>query len=204
VSTTTVGIASGERVTLTLGRRYLVTFSDGIRGEVIIGGRRRNGDLLINHRGAEGPAGGAYVKARSIEHIQPVPDALAEVESDAGQATLEAAHKASVAARNGTRLSDAYDGAGEPRRVRPRLELDEAGEIRIPYVEPKKRPRSKVTIDVTPKIRVGPRPYSERNQVWKCGTCGKRTRAESCSGTLPNSLHDRVAAPAGKRRADRS
>lgn len=42
------------------------------------------------------------------------------------------------------------------------------------------------------------RPYAERNQVWRCGSCKRRTRAPICENG-----HDPVAAPAGKRREDR-
>ena len=42
------------------------------------------------------------------------------------------------------------------------------------------------------------RPYAERNQVWRCGSCKRRTRAPFCENG-----HPRVDAPAGKRREDR-
>lgn len=42
------------------------------------------------------------------------------------------------------------------------------------------------------------RPYAERNQVWKCGECKRRTRQPVCENG-----HAPVAAPAGKRREDR-
>lgn len=42
------------------------------------------------------------------------------------------------------------------------------------------------------------RPYAERNQVWRCGSCKRRTRAAFCENG-----HARVDAPAGKRREDR-
>lgn len=42
------------------------------------------------------------------------------------------------------------------------------------------------------------RPYAERNQVWRCGSCKRRTRAPFCENG-----HARVEAPAGKRRDDR-
>lgn len=55
------------------------------------------------------------------------------------------------------------------------------------------------------KTYVGPppakpkaRPYAERNQVWKCGECKRRTRQPVCENG-----HAPVAAPAGKRREDR-
>lgn len=43
------------------------------------------------------------------------------------------------------------------------------------------------------------RPYAERNQVWRCGSCKRRTRASFCENG-----HPRVEAPAGKRRESRS
>jgi hypothetical protein len=46
------------------------------------------------------------------------------------------------------------------------------------------------------------RPYAERNQVWKCGTCKRRTRVPVCTGK-PDGSHPAVTAPAGKRRDDR-
>lgn len=46
------------------------------------------------------------------------------------------------------------------------------------------------------------RPYAERNQVWKCGTCKRRTRQPVCVGQA-GAEHPRVEAPAGKRRDDR-
>lgn len=42
------------------------------------------------------------------------------------------------------------------------------------------------------------KPYADRNQVWRCGSCKRRTRTPFCE-----TGHDRVDAPAGKRREDR-
>lgn len=47
------------------------------------------------------------------------------------------------------------------------------------------------------------RPYSERNQVWRCGTCHRRTRVPVCTGPAGGPAHEPVSAPAGKRRDDR-
>lgn len=332
MSTTTVGIASGQRVTLTLGRRYLVRYQGGPAHEVVIAGRRRNGDLLIAHPDTDEDA---FVKARSIASIDAIPESIDEVETEAGQAALEAAHQAAVAARNGTRpkltkrgaatiakaaagdvdeatleravaLADSLaaelghdpdavaaavveaipelapkpsretlaTGVGSPAT---KLELDEAGEVRIPYVESKKKPRRKLplprtieelvghpivvdgtkyrirsvtvgdprgvvvhaktsfggqevdalvesfdpvpavyrglaievakpimTVSVVDRPKSKGRPYAERNQVWRCKVCGKRTRAESCNGRSAETSHVVEYAPAGKRRESRS
>lgn len=53
-----------------------------------------------------------------------------------------------------------------------------------------------------PAPKKGARPYAERNQVWKCGTCKRRLRLPTCTGK-PEGSHETVAAPAGKRRDDR-
>lgn len=55
--------------------------------------------------------------------------------------------------------------------------------------------------DVPTEPRKG-RPYSERNQVWRCGTCKRRTRVPVCTGPA-DAPHEPVSAPAGKRRDDR-
>lgn len=49
----------------------------------------------------------------------------------------------------------------------------------------------------------GAKPYSERNQVWKCGICHARTRKPECVGSA-SAPHPAVSAPAGKRAADRT
>lgn len=51
------------------------------------------------------------------------------------------------------------------------------------------------TIDAP--VRTG-KAYADRNQVWKCGTCKRRTRRPECANG-----HAPVSAPVGKRLADR-
>jgi hypothetical protein len=72
-----------------------------------------------------------------------------------------------------------------------------------PAFEAKRRPKSYAATgranDAMTEVRTAKgRPYAERNQVWRCTECKRRTRAPFCENG-----HDRVEAPAGKRRDDR-
>lgn len=58
-------------------------------------------------------------------------------------------------------------------------------------------PAEEIALDLRRTPAKG-RPYGERNQVWRCGSCKRRTRAAFCENG-----HARVDAPAGKRREDR-
>ena len=138
--------------------------------------------------------------------------------SDAGQAALHAAareadqaRKASrkvprvsfpsdaeleVALEKAVRLADALasEYAGDP------LAADKVA-ARVVEEIPEIGSRANAMIDrerADARAKRTAKPYAERNQVWRCGTCKKRTRAPFCE-----TGHDRVDAPAGKRREDR-
>lgn len=66
-----------------------------------------------------------------------------------------------------------------------------------PTVEGVTPPSPKAEPD-QPKTASKGRPYAERNQVWRCTECKRRTRAPFCTNG-----HERVDAPAGKRRDSR-
>lgn len=221
MSASTMTTIAGQRREIVFGRRYLIAASGGVRGEVIVVGRRRNGDLLIEDPDPERHLD-AYVKVASIASLTAIPDSVDEVESEAGQATLEAAHKAAVAARNGkapkrpkVEAPDFGPDAGDPaeRETPGPYAYDPDGYQPTP--EELEELRSKPSreslatgVGSPAEPRRSGRPYSERNQVWKCGTCGRRTRLEVCVGSTarqPNlPEHPPVHAPAGKRRESRS
>lgn len=80
----------------------------------------------------------------------------------------------------------------------PTIPKAEARKILADAVVPKTAPNREEAVE---RIAKG-RPYAERNQVWKCGTCKRRTRQPVCTGPA-GATHDPVSAPAGKRRDDR-
>lgn len=164
---------NGQPVELVVGRRYIFGHQNGATGEVILLGRRRNGDLRVSGRATPeyGHDGEVWLRSSNLVRLELVPDSLEEVESDAGQAALEAAAKAARDARNGKgpKVAHLNDPDDDTDGVDPR------------FVKPKGTP------------------YSQRNQVWRCRVCRRRTRAAFCDRG-----HPYIAAPAGKRKESRS
>lgn len=127
----------------------------------------------------DGPADGENAAAFLARAEATLGAAYSEwIGSDAGQAALAAAAAEAKAAR--------------PKRTRT------GGTI---AVDPVSGSVSGTSAGLAKAKRTA-RPYAERNQVWRCGTCKRRTRVAICTGpaTAP---HDPVAAPAGKRREAR-
>jgi hypothetical protein len=107
-TTTTIG---GERRELVFGHRYVLAHRNGAAHEVILSGRRRNGDLIIAN--GNGSDEDATVRVADVVSLTPVPDAVADVESDAGQAALETAYQV---ARTARRMSVRSLDEGRPVR----------------------------------------------------------------------------------------
>lgn len=85
--------------------------------------------------------------------------------------------------------ADVVDASAKRRRAKAPKATRLDGEPLVEY--PGDTPGTNAAI----RAIKGPRPYAERNQVWRCGTCKRRTRQPFCENG-----HERVEAPAGKRR----
>lgn len=121
------------------------------------------------------------------------------IETGPGQDALEAARREATSARSGrTKRSGlatedvlVAPPTGPAPDLTPAEEAHLLGEESLPVDAP-------LPVDLASKTRGTAKPYAERNQVWRCSECKRRTRAPSCSNG-----HAEVLAPAGKRRADR-
>lgn len=104
------------------------------------------------------------------------------IETGPGQDALEAARREATASRKPPKRADIVE----------RVDRETKGVLA-------EADAAIAAADAIAKPKASAKPYAERNQVWRCGTCKRRTRSASCSNG-----HPEVLAPAGKRREDRS
>lgn len=224
----TVATIGGAKESLVFGARYDVRYGadDAILRGARLAERARNGDLVFDVAGATSRVRPSTIDAIiRIDKIYREPEETARdfvarserylgsmfapwIETDEGQAALAAAAKEDQAARNGKvsrkggngepKLTKSgkkklVDAGADPELVEKATTVEEAG---VPvHAEPGSLAAR--VLDAGKATSKG-RPYAERNQVWRCGTCKRRTRAPFCANG-----HDQVDAPAGKRREDR-
>jgi hypothetical protein len=200
-ATTTAKLADGPPFTF----RYLADYTVRVGSEVVSGRLERrlaNGDLLflVDSSGTTKrvrPSKVYAVAAREDIDAGPViPDFLDGEDGDAYLRRIERTMGSSYARWVSTPTGQAALEAANAKRPTRVLPTDAA---------PKTKAGRKTAVASAPATEPagkGPRPYAERNQVWKCGTCKKRTRRPSCTGPA-DAPHTEVAAPAGKRRESR-
>ena len=197
-SKSTIATIGGAKETLVFGARYDVRYGDDdVLRDAILHERAANGDLvfLVAPDGEGANGGRKRVRPSTIDAIvlRTPPRAADEsadaylsrlerdlgvgytgwIATDAGQSALEAAAAEDRASRNGKGSKPERVAAILPTVVAdlPTPKLTKAGVIDAG------RPKG--------------RPYAERNQAWRCGTCKKRTRQATCANG-----HPPVAAPA--------
>lgn len=212
---TSATIASGERVELEFRADYLVSVSDRYgKTDAFVGRlekRSANGGLvfLVDSSGTTRTV--APKAILEVERDVPpdtgpmVPDRLDGETGSAYLARLERTLGSDYARWIGTETGQATlaDVAEEDRNARKAngkrsrgATLDEVvgGVLR----EAEEAIAAADALFDQPKPRSGAKPYAERNQVWRCGTCKRRTRQPECANG-----HPAVAAPVGKRRETR-
>lgn len=203
--------------------------SDRVLRGVELVERYANGDLRFVFHSAEGPDLDAEYRVRTskIDTIVPIgTETVVEehvakrLEGETASAMLARLERALGGGQYARWIATGYgqeilaeaareDRAGRNGKVSPLRAKAPAAELEsatISATELERDPRLDMTRltradadAIQSATRAKGRPYAERNQVWRCGTCKRRTRAASCSNG-----HPEVKAPAGKRREDRA
>jgi hypothetical protein len=185
----TVATIGGAKETLTFGVRYSVRHGeDDVLRDALLGERAPNGDLIFYRTDlASSARADARYRVRpstidSIVETRDYPPVPAGAEPRAYLAHVElilgGAYSRWIGTDEGQAVLAAAAKAGKAK-------LEKAGA----------EPVDELPAGPTAEVRS----WRDRNQVWRCPICKRRTRAASCSNGHPEEL-----APAGKRRESRS
>lgn len=219
----TTATIRGDKITLIYGTHYRVSHAGGELGDALLDSREPNGDLIFlvspDGDGANGgrrrirPARIDAIFGSGVDHPE-----LAETEPDPESVITRRPGESAAGriARLDRSLGRKYvrwisteagqaalaDVTAEERANRPKLTKVGKAKLVAAGVDPA-AVASAGSLEDLPKSKRSAKPYSERNQVWKCGSCKRRTRLPICTGKL-DLPHPPVDAPAGKRRDDRT